>query len=186
MAELARNQIVMRKAQDEVRKVIGKKGKVEESDLPQLQYVKFVVNETLRLHPPLSLLIPRETMQHCKINGYNVRPKTRVFVNAWAIGRDEDTWEKPEEFNPDRFIGSSVDYKGHYFQFLPFGAGRRVCPGIQFGAATVELALANLLYAFNWELPLGVKKEDIDMYEAPGLITHKKTALSLLASNYIG
>jgi len=184
MVQLARNPSVMKKAQEEVRNVIGKKGKVEESDLPQLQYLKFVVNETLRLHPPLPLLIPRETMQNCKINGYNVNPKTRVFVNVWAIGRDGDAWENPEEFNPDRFIGSAVDYKGHDFQFLPFGAGRRVCPGIQFGAATVELALANLLYSFNWELPPGMNKKDIDMHEAPGLVTHKKIALSLVASNH--
>lgn len=186
MAELARNQNVMRKAQDEVRKVIGKNGMVKESDLPQLQYVKFIVNETMRLHPPVPLLIPRETIQLCEINGYSIRPKTRVFVNVWAIGRDEDAWEKPEEFNPDRFTGSLVDYKGHCFQFLPFGAGRRVCPGIDFGVANVELALANLLYSFNWELPSGMKKEDIEMYDAPGVIAHKKTALNLLASNYQG
>ena len=183
MTELARNTGVMRKAQDEVREVIGKKGQVEESDLLQLQYLKFVVNETLRLHPPLPLLLPRETTQHCEINGYHVSPRTRVFVNVWAIGRDENAWENPEEFNPDRFSESSVDYKGHDFQFLPFGAGRRICPGINFGTATAELALANLLYAFNWELPLGLKKEDIDMYEAPGIATHKKIDLCLMATN---
>ncbi|XP_020252854.1 cytochrome P450 71A1-like [Asparagus officinalis] len=184
MAELARKPNVMKKAQEEVRKAASKKGRVEENDLAQLQYIKCVVNETLRLHPPLPLLVPRETIQHCEINGYDVSAKTRVLVNAWAIGRDEDAWENPEEFNPDRFVGSSVDYRGQDFQFIPFGAGRRICPGIQFGVETVELALANLLYAFNWELPPGVERENIDMHEAPGLVTRRATDLRLVATNY--
>ncbi|XP_020252853.1 cytochrome P450 71A1-like isoform X2 [Asparagus officinalis] len=183
MSELMRNPAVMKKAQRTVREVVGNKGKVEEADLPKLRYIRFVINETLRLHPPLPLLIPRETTQHCKINGYDIDPKTRVFVSAWAIGRDEESWENPEEFNPDRFIGISVDYKGHDFKFLPFGAGRRICPGINFGVASAELALANLLNAFNWELPPGTRKEDIDMFEAPGVVAHKNTDLCLVAAN---
>jgi len=180
MAELARNPSVMKKTQDEIREVIGMKGKVEESDLPQFQYLKLVVNETLRLHPPAALLLPRESMQHCKINGYDICPKTRVFVNVWAIGRDKYAWENPEKFSPDRFMGSSVDYKGQCFQYLPFGGGRRMCPGMQMGIMMVELALANLLYVFNWELPLGMTKEDIDMSEALGVGTRKRTDLYLV------
>lgn len=183
MAELVRHPTTMEKAQEELRNLIGTKGKVEESDLPHLQYLKSVVNETLRLHAPLPMLLPRETTQDCKVNGYDIPAQTRVFVNAWAIGRDDDSWENPEEFVPERFVGSSIDHKGHDFQFIPFGSGRRICPGMNFAIATVELALANLLYTFDWELPSGTRKEDIGTDEAPGLILHKKSELCLVARN---
>ncbi|OVA18879.1 Cytochrome P450 [Macleaya cordata] len=135
MTELVRNPEVMKKVQEEIRSYVGKKGKVEEADLDQLQYLKMVVKETLRLHPPLPLLIPRESMQHSKINGYDIHPKTRVLINVWAIGRNPDYWEKPDEFYPERFIDSSTDFRGQNFEFLPFGGGRRGCPGINMGIA---------------------------------------------------
>jgi cytochrome P450 len=105
-------------------------------------------------------------------------------VNAWAIGRDPEAWEIPEEFYPERFFGKSVDFKGQDYELIPFGTGRRGCPGIHMGAVTVELALANLLYNFDWEMPQGLKAEDIDMDVLPGLSTHKKNALCLMARNY--
>ncbi|XP_043687871.1 cytochrome P450 71A1-like [Telopea speciosissima] len=180
MAELIKNPRVMEKAQDEVRNSIGTKGKVEESDLDGLEYVKSVVKEILRMHPPGPLLAPRETRFHCKINGYDIYPKTRVIVSPWAIGRDPEAWENPDEFFPERFIGSIIDFKGLHFQLVPLGAGRRGCPGIYLGPVIVHLALANLLYSFDWELPSGINKEDIDMEEAPGLTTHKKISLCLV------
>ncbi|KAJ0983463.1 hypothetical protein J5N97_011718 [Dioscorea zingiberensis] len=184
MTELMRNQQAMKKAQDEVRKVIGRKGKVEESDLQQFQYLKWVVKETMRLHPPAPLLVDRETMQHFKINGYDIPPKTRVIINAWGIGREDSSWENPQEFNPERFMDSSIDMKGHDFQLIPFGAGRRICPGMNLGIQTVELALANLLYCFDWRLPDG--SQDINMDEAPGITVHKKSPLCLVAIKYGG
>lgn len=184
MSELVRNPKALKKAQDEVRRVIRSKNKVEESDVSQLQYLKLVVKETFRLHPASPLLVPRETIRHCKIDGYDILPKTLVLVNAQAIGRDPDCWEHPNEFMPERFMGSEVDYKGQHFELIPFGAGRRICPGMLFGTTTVELALANLLYFFNWELSLGTKMEDMDMSEAPGLTVHKKYDLLLVATNY--
>ncbi|XP_042514085.1 cytochrome P450 71A9-like [Macadamia integrifolia] len=180
MAELIKKPTVMKKAQDEVRSLIGTKGKVEESDLDQLGYVKSVVKEILRMHPPGPLLAPRETRFHCKIDGYDVYPKTRVIVSPWAIGRDPEAWENPDEFFPERFLGSSINFIGLHFQLVPLGAGRRGCPGIYLGPVIVQLALANLLYAFDWELPSGISMEDIDMEEAPGLTTHKKSSLCLV------
>ena len=88
--------------------MIGSKGKVEESDLPQFQYLKLVVIETLRLHPPAALLLPRELMQHYKINGYDIYPNTRASVTVWGIGRDKYVLENPEKFSPDRFMGIST------------------------------------------------------------------------------
>ncbi|CAN6727079.1 unnamed protein product [Malus baccata var. baccata] len=183
MAELAKNPKLMKKAQEEVRKCIGNKGKITETDTDQLQYLKMVIKETLRLHPPAPMLLPRETISHCKIQGYNIEPKTTVYINDWAIARDPEVWRDPEKFIPERFDGSSVDYKGQHFEFLPFGAGRRVCPGMYMGTTTVELGLANLLYWFDWILPDGMKDEDLDMEEASGslsLTVAKRTPLNLV------
>ncbi|KAF3431167.1 hypothetical protein FNV43_RR25897 [Rhamnella rubrinervis] len=182
MAELAKKPNLMKKAQDEVRNVIGNKGKVGESDIDQLQYLKMIVKETLRLHPPAPLLLPRETISYFKVNGYEIYPKTTIQINAWAIGRDPDYWNNPEEFIPERFIDSSIDFKGQHFELLPFGSGRRICPGIHMGTTVVELGLANLLYWFDWKLPEGMEVEDISMEEEPGicLTVSKKTALNLV------
>ncbi|ONI30289.1 hypothetical protein PRUPE_1G242400 [Prunus persica] len=182
MAELARKPKLMKKAQEEVRRCIGNKGKVTEGDTDELQYLKMVIKETFRLHPPAPMILPRETMSHFKIQGYDVDPKTLVFVNDWAIARDPESWKDPEEFVPERFDGSSIDYKGQHFEFLPFGAGRRICPGMYMGTTTVELGLANLLYWFDWKLPNGMKEEDISMEEATGLALtiSKKTVLHLV------
>ncbi|KAL5713269.1 hypothetical protein ACHQM5_015361 [Ranunculus cassubicifolius] len=179
MTELAKKPVVMKKVQEEIRKCVGRKGKVEESDIEQLNYFKMVVKETLRLHPPSILLIPHESMNHCKINGYDIYPKTRVFVNVWAIGRSSD-WENPEDFYPERFMDNSIDFRGQDFEFLPFGSGRRICPAISMGVAMIELGLANLLYCFDWVLPSGMMKEDINMEEIAGLTVHKKFPLQLV------
>ena len=117
MAELAKNPKLMKKAQDEVRNFIGDKGKVTESDTDHLHYLKMIVKETFRFHPPRTLLLPRETMSHFKINGYGIYPKMLVQVNAWAIGRGPKYWENPEEFIPERFMDNSIDYKGQNFSY---------------------------------------------------------------------
>ncbi|KAF5179288.1 Cytochrome p450 [Thalictrum thalictroides] len=185
MTELLRKPEAMKKVQEEIRTFVGKKGKVEASDLNHLQYLKMVVKETLRLHAPAILLIPRECMKQCKIHGYDIYPKTRVLVNVWAIGRSGEYWENPEDFIPDRFIDKDIDFRGQDFDFLPFGSGRRGCPGINMGITAVELGLANLLYCFNWELPNGMKKEDIDMDETAGITVHKKTPLVAVPTKYV-
>lgn len=182
MAELIRNPVVLTKAQNEVREIIKNKGKVEESDLSQLMYLKCVIKEGFRLHPPVPLLIPRETTQTCTIEGYEIPAKTMVFVHAKMIGRDPKCWDNPNAFSPERFLDSSFDYKGNHYEFLPFGVGRRRCPGMNFAVQVVELALANLLYCFDWELPHGVKREDLDMKEAVGLTVQKKVHLCLAAT----
>ncbi|XP_010044538.2 cytochrome P450 71B34 [Eucalyptus grandis] len=180
MAELARNPKVMRKAQEEIRNCVGNKKQVVEDDLHKLKYLKLVLKESMRLHPPSVLLIPRETMDHFKLFGYDIEPKTRVQVNVWGIGRDPSLWERPEEFVPERFEDSPIDYKGNHFELLTFGAGRRGCPAILMGMAVVELALANVLHSFDWELPEGMKEGDVSMEEGPGLTVFKKVPLTLM------
>jgi 4-hydroxyphenylacetaldehyde oxime monooxygenase len=103
MSELIKNLAVMKKAQTEIRNMVADKQTLQVDNLSKLKYLKMVVKETLRLHPPAPLLVPRETMDHVKVLGYDIPPKTRIFVNVWAIGRDPIRWEKPEEFYPERF-----------------------------------------------------------------------------------
>ncbi|KAJ4721720.1 putative Cytochrome P450 [Melia azedarach] len=183
MTYLMKNPRVMRKAQEEIRREIRNKGFVDEDEVQRLLYLKDVVKETLRLQPPAPLLLPRESTEKCIINGYEIPPKTVVYVNAWAVGRDPEAWEKPEEFDPDRFTGSSIDLKGKNYELIPFGAGRRMCPGMLMGLANVELTLANLLCKFDWEMPAGMENENLDFDVLPGLTMHKKNALWLMASN---
>ncbi|KAI0495161.1 hypothetical protein KFK09_025310 [Dendrobium nobile] len=182
MTELIKNPAAMKKAQEEVRRVAGNKGKVEESDMEQLQYLKMVVKETLRLHPPTTLLAPRESMKDTKIHGYDIPAKTLVIINAWAIGRDSKYWEEADVFRPERFEDKNVTFKGNHFEFIPFGSGRRICPGMALGLASIELAFANILYSFEWELPSGMAEKDVDMEERFGLSTHKKKPLRLVAT----
>ncbi|KAM7250552.1 hypothetical protein ACFE04_022435 [Oxalis oulophora] len=182
MTELMRNPSAMRKAQDEIREVADGKPKVEENDLSKLLYLKAVIKETLRIRPPVPLLVPRETLEDCVVAGYNIPAKTRVFFDARLIGKDSSYWENPDEFIPERFLESSVDFKGQHFELIPFGAGRRGCPGINFGIQIVEYAVANLLYHFDWKLPEGMKSEDLAMEEAFGSAIKKKAPLCLIAT----
>ncbi|XP_059669713.1 desmethyl-deoxy-podophyllotoxin synthase-like [Cornus florida] len=185
MSELLKNPRVMEKAQAEVRHVLCQKGNIlNEDDLHELSYLKLVIKETLRLHTPLPFLVPRESRERCEINGYEIPAKTQVLVNSWAINRDLKNWSDPESFVPERFLDSSIDYKGTHFQYLPFGAGRRVCPGMSFGIASVVLPLANLLYHFDWKLPEGEKQEDLDMTEAYGAAISKKRDLCVIPIAY--
>ena len=174
----------MRRAQNEVRGVVKGKEVVEESDLSELVYVKLVVKEALRLHPPAPLLVPRETTEDCRVGEYEIPSGTRVLINAKAIATDPEYWEHPFEFRPERFLNCSIDFKGQNFELIPFGVGRRACPGINFAIPLIELALASLLYSFDWELPPGMRIEDFDMEEAPGITMHKKTLLFLMATAY--
>uniref|UniRef100_A0A803Q855 Cytochrome P450 n=1 Tax=Cannabis sativa TaxID=3483 RepID=A0A803Q855_CANSA len=183
MAEMMRNPRVMKKAQDEVREIFGKKG-LDESSINEMKYLKLVIKEVLRLHPPASMLVPRESREKCEINGYEIPTKTRIIVNAWAIGRDPKYWIEPESFMPERFVDSSIDFKGNNFEYLPFGAGRRICPGISFALSNVELPLAFLLYHFDWKLPDGMKPEQLDMTDRFGIVIYRKNDLYLIPSKY--
>ncbi|PKU64259.1 Cytochrome P450 71A9 [Dendrobium catenatum] len=180
MIELIRNPRVMKKLQEELQKATNGNSHrlIQESELEKLEYLKQVIKESLRLKPPL---IPRETIQECEIQGYTIPAYTRVIINAAAITTDPNIWENPLDFLPERFEGMDVDFKGHDFELLPFGFGRRKCPGINFTMVIVELALANLLHCFDWSIPNGIKAEDINMEEAIGVARHKKEALCLVA-----
>ncbi|KAM0849187.1 hypothetical protein ACQ4PT_053898 [Festuca glaucescens] len=153
----------MQKAQAELRGSLRGRQKVTEDDLINLQSLKLVINETLRLNNTVPLLLPRECREACKIMRYDVPKGATIFVNARAIGRDPKYWADAEEFVPERFESSAVDFNGTDFEFIPFGAGRRMCPGMALGLASHEIMLASLLYHFDWELPDGVSPSEMDM-----------------------
>ncbi|KAF3637564.1 Cytochrome 71AV8 [Capsicum annuum] len=186
MVELMRNPKVMEKAQTELRRILKGKHKVTESDLKQFSYLKLVIKETMRLHPPLPLLLPRECREHCVIDGYDIPMKAKVIVNAWAINRDAEFWEDAESFLPERFTNfdcsTNMEFIGQNFEYLPFGGGRRICPGISFGLATIQLPLAQLIYYFNWKLPHGMKPEDVDVTESSGTSCSRKDNLCVIAT----
>ncbi|XP_057487248.1 cytochrome P450 736A117-like [Actinidia eriantha] len=174
MAELLGHPLILKKLQSEVRKIAAAKQAITEDELEKMPYLKAVIKETLRLHPPGPLLIPRESTRDTQVMGYDIAARTQVVTNAWTIGRDPSLWARPDEFWPERFMDSLVDFRGHDFEFIPFGAGRRGCPGIQFAMSVDELALATLVGNFDFSLPIG---EELDMSEAPGLTVSKRTAL---------
>ncbi|KAK2452309.1 cytochrome P450 83B1 [Trifolium repens] len=181
MTSLMNNPRVMNKVQMEIRNLYEEKDFINEDDIEKLPYLKSVVKETLRLFPPTPLLLPRETIQNCNIDGYEIKPKTLVYINAWAIGRDPENWKDPEEFYPERFFMSSIDFKGNNFELIPFGSGRRICPGMNMGVCTIELSLANLVHSFEWKLPNGFDKEQVlDTQVKPGIVMHKKIDLYLV------
>jgi cytochrome P450 len=183
MSELIKNPKLMKKLQEEVRETVKMNVMVRSEDLNKMSYLKAVIKETLRLHPPVPLLLPRESMEECEIDGFTIPKETKVLINAWAIGREAKSWEVPEEFIPERFIDSQVDFKGNDFQLTPFGAGRRICPGILFATATAELALANLVNCFDWDLPIGMTREEFNMDDSPGFSVHRKDDLRLVVKN---
>ncbi|KAK4732902.1 hypothetical protein R3W88_025890 [Solanum pinnatisectum] len=192
MTVLMKNTKAMKKVQEEIRKSIGNKGIVNEHDIQNMPYFKAVMKETFRLYPPVPILIPRESMKKSilearadllRSRGVPRHPPTST--ETLHIHRDPEIWENPEEFIPERFLNSDIDFKGQDFEFIPFGAGRRGCPGMALGVASVELALSNLLYSFDWELPYGIKKEDIDTDIRPGITMHKKNVLCLIPKKYI-
>ncbi|CAI9094655.1 OLC1v1030432C1 [Oldenlandia corymbosa var. corymbosa] len=180
MAELISHPEVMAKLQNEIRTALREKETAEEADVQELGYLKSVVKETLRLHPPVPLLVPRESREQTEIDGYTIPIKTRVFINAWAIGRDPESWDDPESFKPERFEDSDKDFIGNHFDYIPFGAGRRMCPGMSFGLANVYLPLALLLYHFDWKLPNGLDPNDLDMSENVGLVAARANPLLLI------
>ncbi|XP_012448025.1 cytochrome P450 CYP736A12 [Gossypium raimondii] len=178
LSELIRHPRVMLKLQQELKSIFGNKRIVEENDLPKLEYLDMVVRETLRLHPIAPLLIPRESMEDIVIDGYYIPKKSRVLVNIWAIGRDPNIWSNNvEEFSPERFIDSNIDLHGHNFALIPFGAGRRLCPGKKLGLITVKLILAQLVHCFDWELPGGMSSNELNMTENFGVSLPRKTSL---------
>ncbi|KAA0053469.1 hypothetical protein IC582_008290 [Cucumis melo] len=181
MSELLKKPEIFNKAREELDRVIGRERWVEEKDIINLPYIDAIAKETMRLHPVAPMLVPRMTREDCQIAGYDIVKGTRVFVNVWTIGRDPTVWENPLEFKPERFMGKNIDVKGQDFELLPFGSGRRMCPGYSLGLKVIQSSLANLLHGFTWKLSGDMKNEDLNMDEVFGLSTPKKFPLDVVA-----
>ncbi|GFP81801.1 cytochrome p450 93a3 [Phtheirospermum japonicum] len=182
MAELLDNPHVTKRVQQELTDVVGLNNIVEETHMSQLKYLEAVVKETFRLHPPLPLLIPRLPSQSTLLAGYTIPKNSRVVLNVWANYKDPQVWRNPSQFRPDRFLndgGAKFDYMGNNYHYLPFGSGRRVCPGVPLAEKMVMYLLATMLHSFDWELPEG---EKVDLSEKFGIVMKKSTPLLAVPS----
>ncbi|XVF61727.1 hypothetical protein PTKIN_Ptkin08bG0153600 [Pterospermum kingtungense] len=180
VSELIKHPQVMIKVQKELENVVGKQRIVEESDLEKLEYLNMVVKESLRLHPVVPLLIPHASREDCTVNGFHIPENSRIFINVWAICRDENVWKDAEKFFPERFVASDIDLRGHKFQLIPFGSGRRSCPGMQLGLTVVRLVVAQLVHCFDWELPDDMLATDLDMTEDFGIVCPRAKPLQAI------
>ncbi|XP_022934574.1 cytochrome P450 98A2 [Cucurbita moschata] len=182
MAEIVRNPRVQKKVQEELDNAVGVDRIMTENDFSNLPYLQCVVKEAMRLHPPTPLMLPHRSNANVKIGGYDIPKGSNVHVNVWAVARDPAVWKNAEEFRPERFLEEDVDMKGHDLRLLPFGAGRRVCPGAQLGINLVTSMLGHLLHHFEWTPSPGMKAEEIDMSESPGLVSYMKTPVQAVAT----
>ncbi|KAK3428365.1 hypothetical protein EUGRSUZ_F04403, partial [Eucalyptus grandis] len=181
MCELLKNPYTFNKATQELDNIIGRERWVQEADVTNLPYLNAVIKEMMRLHPVGAFLAHRFASQDCKVAGYDVPKGTRVLVSKWSIGRDPELWDDPENFRPERFIGKAIDVKGQDFELLPFGSGRRMCPGYNLGLRMIQTSLANLIHGFSWKLPKNMTREELNIEEVPGLSTPKKIPLVAVA-----
>ncbi|WJX65486.1 hypothetical protein P8452_50144 [Trifolium repens] len=176
---LLRNPLVLEKAKEELNIQIGEERFINESDINNLVYLQAIVKETLRLYPPGPLSAPREFTEDCNLGGYHIKKGTRLITNLWKIHTDASIWPDPLKFKPERFLTThkDIDAKGQHFELLPFGSGRRICPGISFGLHMIHLTLANFLHFF--EISNG-SSEPVDMTENLGMTNEKATPLEIL------
>ncbi|ESQ40505.1 hypothetical protein EUTSA_v10013402mg [Eutrema salsugineum] len=177
-SELIKHPQVLKKAQEEVENVVGTKAKISNNEIDQMNYLRCIINETLRLHPPG--IVPRETSSKwIKVGGYDIPPNTKVLVNLFAVQRDPKDWEKPNEFVPERFLDKNIDFMGNQ-GYAPFGFGRRNCPGMAYGIVLLEEIIANLLYRFDWKMHDGSKPEELNMEEVSQFVVTRKFPLRLV------
>ncbi|KAL0428434.1 UNVERIFIED_CONTAM: cytochrome [Sesamum latifolium] len=177
MAELVRNPRVQQKVQEELDRVVGRDRVMIEADIPNLPYLQCVTKECFRMHPPTPLMLPHKASTNVKIGGYDIPKGATVSVNVWALARDPAVWKNPLEFRPERFQEEDIDMKGTDYRLLPFGSGRRICPGAQLAIYLVTSMLGHMLHHFTWTPPAGTKPEDMDMMEQPGTVTYMRTPL---------
>ena len=174
MSELIRNPRVMIKLQKEIEMVVGDNDIFEEACFSKLDYLHMVIKETLRLHPVVPLSVPHESTEDVSIDGYYIPKKSRMVINNWGLGRDPNTWsENAEEFVPERFVGSKIDLRGQDFELIPFGSGRRGCPGMHLGLTNIQLLVVHMVQCFDWELPNGMSPTELEMDEKFGMTMSK-------------
>jgi cytochrome P450 len=180
MAELLHSPKTLLKARAELERTIGEGNLLEESDITRLPYLQAVIKETLRLHPAVPFLLPHKAGADAEIGGFTVPKNAQVLVNVWAIGRDPSMWEDPNSFVPERFLESGIDHRGQNFEFIPFGSGRRICPGLPLAMRMLPLMLGSLILSFDWKLADGVTPENLNMDDKFGLTLLKAQPLQAI------
>ncbi|KAI3465331.1 hypothetical protein Pfo_021994 [Paulownia fortunei] len=177
MTELLRNPKIMSKAKMEIRTVIGENKQVEELDISNLPYLQALIKETFRYHPPGPFLARRKDEHDMEINNCIIPKNAVILINIWTTGRDSRIWPNPDSFEPERFLNGEIDVKGHNFELIPFGAGRRICPGLPLAYRMVHLMVASLIHNFDWKLEPGMRPQEVDMNEKFGLSLQKAVPL---------
>ncbi|KAJ0444411.1 putative geraniol 8-hydroxylase [Helianthus annuus] len=178
MAELIHNPEKMLKARAEIKKVIGNDERTfEESDISRVPYLRAIIKETLRLHHPVTFLVPHKAITDVEIKGYMVPKDAQIMCNMWAMGQDPNVWSDPQRFEPERFLDVEIDFKGRDFEFIPFGAGRRMCPGLPLADIMLHLMLGTLIHKFDWKIEGGMRTQDMDMTDKFGFTLKKNLPL---------
>ena len=159
LAELVNNPDIQQKVREELNGVLGHGNLITEPDIPKLPYFHAVIKETLRKHMAIPLLVPHMNLNQAKLAGYDIPAESKILVNAWYLANNPDWWDKPEEFRPERFLGSEkIEANGNDFRFLPFGVGRRSCPGIILAIPILSIVLGRLVQSFELLPPPGQTK----------------------------
>lgn len=184
MAELLHNPDKLMKIRKELQQVLSKDGELKDLDITKLPYLQAIVKETHRMHPTVPIIV-RKTVTEVDICGFKVPKDTQVLVNVWSMGRNSSIWKDPDLFLPERFLEYEEDFRGEDFGFIPFGAGRKMCPGVPLAQRVAHTMLASLLYHFDWKLPNGQKFEDMDMTEKFRITLHKIKPLMAIPSKSI-
>lgn len=176
---LLNNHGILNKVVHELDTHIGTEKMVKVSDLKKLEYLQSIIKETLRLYPVGPLSLPHESMQDCTVGGYHVPSGTRLLTNISKLQRDPLLYSNPLEFCPERFLTThkDIDVKGQHFELIPFGAGRRMCPGLSFGLQIMQLTLATLLHGFDIVIH---DAKPTDMLEQIGLTNIKASPLQVI------
>ncbi|CAI8617078.1 unnamed protein product [Vicia faba] len=180
MSELLKNENIMSKAKQELEQIIGKGKPIEDSDIVKLPYLQAIIKETFRLHPSVPFLLPRKANANVEIEGYTIPKDAQIWVNVWAIGRNSSVWENENLFSPDRFLKSKINIKGHNFELTPFGAGRRICPGLLLATKVLYLMLGSLINCFNWKVDDKTTIDDMYMEDKFGITLDKAQPLRVI------
>ncbi|KAJ4837529.1 hypothetical protein Tsubulata_022423, partial [Turnera subulata] len=175
LANLLNHPDVLKKAKAELDTQVGQNRLLDESDFPKLPYLHSIISESLRVYPSNPLLAVHSSSGDCTIGGYDVPKGTWLFVNAWSIQRDPKLWSHPTEFNPER--SEYEDDKIEAYTLMPFGKGRRACPGKDLANKVLILTLGSLIQCFDWKR---VSESKIDMTEKARLTMSRVMPLELL------
>ncbi|KAK4431796.1 putative (S)-N-methylcoclaurine 3'-hydroxylase isozyme 2 [Sesamum alatum] len=184
MVELIKNQGVLHKLRNEIENTGD--GDIKNASSRHMPYLKACLKETLRLHPPKLFVLPRRALETCTVNNYVIPKDSVILINIWALGRDPMTWDEPLKFKPKRFLESQLELKGNVqFEFIPFGGGRRMCPGFNVATTHIQGIVALLVHCFDWFLPEGINPDNLNMTEKFGTTVYMKEPLSLIPRSRI-